>query len=373
MQKSTAIALLTTGDEIIQGDIQNTNAQNLANRLFELGFTVGNQLSVSDDEKDIINGLQFLAQSHQAIIITGGLGPTADDRTRYALARFLNRDLQLHEPSMQQLRERFARYQVVLTDNNQQQALFPGDAVIFPNANGSAPGCMAKHAGQLFFMLPGPPRECLPMFEEFVLPMLNQQLLKRSQDCLKWQVLGISESLLAQGFEECVKPFACRTGYRVHYPYVEVKLYLDNQHDRSHIQEITQQFFNQYAYFPEQKTASDCLLEYLIEHQCSLSLRDLATKGLLAQRLLNVRSHHLLEFYAPNTAGHHIIITGLETYWDQSIREGNLEFTVEHFFKNTPLNHTQHHIPYRQQPILLYVVELICQQVLDNFRVACEN
>ena len=97
------IGFLATGDELTTGDILNTNGQTIARILFEKGFELGSHVIAPDEESSIVNAIKFLLQNHSIIIITGGLGPTSDDRTRYALAKALNKHLIFHMPSWEKL------------------------------------------------------------------------------------------------------------------------------------------------------------------------------------------------------------------------------------------------------------------------------
>ena len=137
-----SVALLATGDEIINGDILNSNAQEIAQKLVEHGIQVGMHLTVGDNSAEIRAAISFLLQHHRALIITGGLGPTTDDLTRYALAEVLNRELLFDEPTWQRIVDPLNKLgYTVPPENNRQQALFPEHAVIIPNVHGTAAGC----------------------------------------------------------------------------------------------------------------------------------------------------------------------------------------------------------------------------------------
>ena len=128
------VALLATGDEIIHGDTLNTNSFHLAQILSSEGLSLGLQLVCSDKESEINDCLHFLATQHDLIIITGGLGPTSDDRTRFALAHFLNTDLSNSQLLLEHIKNRLKLSPDKLNPGNKQQALFP--------------------AGRLFFLIP---------------------------------------------------------------------------------------------------------------------------------------------------------------------------------------------------------------------------
>lgn len=241
------IALLATGNEITEGDILNTDGQLIAQILTANGFHIGLHVVAPDDDEDIKKALEFLLAEHQAVIMTGGLGPTSDDRTRNALSTVSERELEFDETSWQQICERVQkRLGREPHPSNRQQALFPKDATIIPNPNGTAAGCWLKHENKMIFMLPGPPKECLPMFETAVLPQLLQ--LKSPQKKIKytWKLKDAVESEIAALIDEAVKNYPVQTGYRADSPYLEVKIYLSDESAKDELLEIIHKIISPY-------------------------------------------------------------------------------------------------------------------------------
>ena len=149
----SSIAFLATGDEIVVGDILNTNAQSMAQTLFHEQMHVTEHRIVRDDEAHITQTILSLLENNDALIITGGLGPTTDDRTRFALAKALQKPLELHEDIWQAIINHLAkRYGLTnIPISNQQQALFPSDAQILENPNGTAAGCYCRVNNKFIF------------------------------------------------------------------------------------------------------------------------------------------------------------------------------------------------------------------------------
>lgn len=164
---SNKIALLATGDEISNGDILNSNAQIIAQTLTKHGMRIGMHMTVVDNTPEIVQALTFLLQTHRAVIMTGGLGPTSDDLTRYALSEVVGQPLVFDEATWNAICDRFKLlgYAGEPPAGNHQQALFPKGATIITNPNGTAAGCAVQYREQFIFMLPGPPFECLPMVD----------------------------------------------------------------------------------------------------------------------------------------------------------------------------------------------------------------
>jgi nicotinamide-nucleotide amidase len=219
------IGLLATGNELTEGDILNTNGQAIAQTLAEQGLAIGLHVIASDVEQDIIDALSFLLQSHSVVIITGGLGPTSDDRTRYALSKVIAQELILDGPTWENISARLIRRGFNVHPANRQQALFPKGAQIIPNANGTAAACYVTYQNKIIYMLPGPPSECLPMFQEFVLPALRAYAPAEAKMKLTWCLTGAIESEVAAQIDAAVKPYPVTTGYRAASPHLEIKIY----------------------------------------------------------------------------------------------------------------------------------------------------
>lgn len=224
---TSRIAFLATGNELTEGDIVNTNSQIMAKALAEQSFNLGFHMMVSDEEADIKEGLTFLLEHHSVVIITGGLGPTSDDRTRYALSAVLKRELIFDDGSWQSICERHQkRFGHDPHPANRQQALFPKNAEILYNENGSAPGCKVVDNNKIIYMLPGPPRECIAMFNELVLPDLLSKATHSKRIKLSWMLESAIEAEIAALVDEAIKNYpATTTGYRAASPYLEVKIY----------------------------------------------------------------------------------------------------------------------------------------------------
>ena len=315
------IGFIITGDEIINGEITNTNSQYMAEKLFELGFTIGNHITTTDHQADIIAGLRFLLNTHKVVIMSGGLGPTTDDRTRFALAEALGTTLEFHQPSWEALSARLQRFQVPVTENNRQQALFPAGSTVIPNDTGTAAGCFLKTAHeQLIFLLPGPPSENRPMFADFVIPTLKSSLQPRTALFYKWRLFGVGEGAIAEKLEQLVAGFPCQTGYRAHRPYVDFKLYVFDHAVAEKLCHPIEELLAPYIVCPVEKTASECLREDLQNRSGFVAIDDQVTGGLLQAALLRPETIGKVGFCGDpisNRPRPHIYlqINGLQAYW----------------------------------------------------------
>ncbi len=157
--------LIAVGTEILLGNIANTDAQILSEKLAELGIDVLYHTVVGDNPKRLREALELARTRADVIITTGGLGPTYDDLTKQTICETFGRKNILHPEIEAQLRAFFERRGRPMTENNLQQAYLPENCTVFENHNGTAPGCAFCENGVHVLMLPGPPHECKLMFE----------------------------------------------------------------------------------------------------------------------------------------------------------------------------------------------------------------
>ncbi|BAM01399.1 MULTISPECIES: CinA family nicotinamide mononucleotide deamidase-related protein [Caldilinea] len=171
-----AAEIITSGTEILLGDIVDTNAVWIAQQLREAGVNLYYKTTVGDNEARLRSVIELGMTRSDVIIITGGLGPTVDDVTRQAVANATRRPLVLHEGALATLKERFARFGVTMTENNLQQAMIPEGAILIENPVGTAPGFIVETERCAVIALPGVPREMKAMMTASVLPYLRARM-----------------------------------------------------------------------------------------------------------------------------------------------------------------------------------------------------
>ena len=169
---SHTVEILSVGTELLLGSIVNSDAQALSRELSALGLNVLYHSVVGDNPGRLKSAVELARSRADVIVTTGGLGPTCDDLTKQTLAGCFGRELVFHSECAQAIRDFFARMGREMTENNLQQAYLPAGCHILDNAWGTAPGCAFEAEGTYVVMLPGPPRECLPMFRERAVPWL---------------------------------------------------------------------------------------------------------------------------------------------------------------------------------------------------------
>lgn len=168
--------IMAVGTELLLGDILNTNAQFLAQELAALGIDVHYQTVVGDNPKRLEDTIFHAFSRADLIITTGGLGPTEDDLTKETAAKYFGEELVLDERALGRIKKYFDRTGRTMTQNNVKQAMVPANhCTVLYNDNGTAPGIIIEKNGKIIVMLPGPPRETVPMFENQVKPYLAKK------------------------------------------------------------------------------------------------------------------------------------------------------------------------------------------------------
>jgi nicotinamide-nucleotide amidase len=192
--KAITAQILTIGDELLRGDLVDTNAAWLAARLGQEGLEVVRIVSVGDGREAIMEAVRDASASAGTVVTSGGLGPTADDRTTDAVARVVGKPLIRNEAALTALQERFAAIGRQPTPNNEKQAFFPEDAVPLPNRWGTAPGFRLAIDGAMVYCLPGVPRELKGIFDESIAPHLRERVGCRPAVIRTLKIFGLGES-----------------------------------------------------------------------------------------------------------------------------------------------------------------------------------
>ncbi len=166
------VEIIAVGTEILLGNIVNTNAAYLAEKCAGLGLSCYHQDVVGDNEERLSETIRLALTRADIILLSGGLGPTQDDLTKEAAAKVMGKELYLHEPSKEAIRQFFAERNMEITENNWKQAMVPEGCIVVENPGGTAPGIIIAENGKHVVLMPGPPGELIPMFERSIMPYL---------------------------------------------------------------------------------------------------------------------------------------------------------------------------------------------------------
>ncbi len=225
--------ILGVGTELTTGQIVNKNGATISEMLLPFGVITTAHLVVPDDRNLILNTLEFAAAHADLIFVTGGLGPTSDDFTRDLISEWAKKPLVFDETSWQHVQQRLTSRGFTVKDLQKQQCYFPETAKILKNTNGTANGfqitVQTAHGPKEVFALPGPPREIESIWTDYIHQWLTANTQHIDKKITKsWDTMGQGESDVAVTVEDIIKQHGAgidlEIGYRVHLPYVEVKI-----------------------------------------------------------------------------------------------------------------------------------------------------
>jgi nicotinamide-nucleotide amidase len=286
------IAVLTIGDELLNGEMADTNTAAIARILGAHGYLLRESLTVGDVETDIVEILQDLAKKRDVVIVTGGLGPTADDLTARAAARAFGRRLILNEEALARIREHFSRHGRQMPPRNEKQALLPQKVTILPNREGTAPGFLLHHQGRDLFFLPGVPVEMTAMLEASILP----RLMDRSRGGFPGQerilkVFGLAEPKIEELLTAAPLPSGVRLAFGVEFPLVHVKLRAAGEGaesllDRAELE--ARKTLENFVVAVGGQTLAENVVRMFIAAEKTLSLAESCTGGLIAKLLTDI-------------------------------------------------------------------------------------
>lgn len=287
--------IIAIGSELLTPFHTDTNSLWLTEKLNAIGIDVKLKTIVGDDELRLEEAIKDALRRSQVIISTGGLGPTEDDITRKVFSRVLKRPLIFHQYLLDNIRKMFESRGMTMAPNNERQALILRDATILKNARGTAPGMMVIDADRYVAILPGPPREMKPMFEEQVLPQLQKlsQGLRMRRKVLKVSGMGESavDDLIAPIYTKYKNPVTT-----ILFTNTEIQIHLtasaqtDEEADRL-LQELSEQLeeklgFNVFAVQGE--SLEEVVARWLTVKKFTIATAESCTGGLVATRLTNI-------------------------------------------------------------------------------------
>ncbi len=196
--------LICVGTELLMGQVLNTNAHFIAKELAPSGVDMYHQIVVGDNPKRLTEAIDTALSRADVVLLSGGLGPTDDDLTKETVAKALGKELVLFDDEWEKLVSWFTSKGRSIAPNNKKQAMFPRDAIILDNPNGTAPGCIMEADGKAAILMPGPPRELQPMFLNHVLPYLLNKSGHRLYS-REIRIFGMGESDVTYRLDDLIK------------------------------------------------------------------------------------------------------------------------------------------------------------------------
>jgi len=284
------VAVLSTGTELTRGELLNTNARWLADALTELGFDVAELETVGDDRESLRDALVRLGAAHDAVVCTGGLGPTTDDLTTSVVGEVLGVPLVRDADSFETIRAMLERAGRTMAESNAKQADFPRGARVLPNHRGTAPGFSVTLGRALAFFLPGVPSEMEPMFEASVAPELRA-LPRRATHQIRLKTFGLAESAINDRLRGIEAARGVTLGYRASLPEIEVKILASGEGARERAVEAAgavRALLGDAVYGEGATSFPAAILAELEARGATLALAESCTGGLIAELLTRV-------------------------------------------------------------------------------------
>lgn len=289
------VEFICVGTEILLGNIVNTNAAYLAEKCAGLGLSCYFQTVVGDNEERLTMVLKTAMERSDIVILSGGLGPTEDDLTKEVAAKVCGKQLVLHEPSKKAIKKYFEEKGIEPTDNNWKQAMLPEGCIVMDNHNGTAPGVIMETKEAKVILLPGPPGELCPMFEESVEPYLTK-LTSRVICSQTVKICGVGESraetmvkdLIDTQTNPTIATYA-KTG-EVH---IRVTAAAEDKKAamkliKPVVKELKNRFGNSIYSTEQDVTLEKAVVDLLQANDLTVTCVESCTGGLLSARLINV-------------------------------------------------------------------------------------
>lgn len=286
--------ILSIGDELLIGQVLNTNASYLGAQLSLLGITVRRVTTVGDRIEELLDAFTRAWQEHDVIITTGGLGPTHDDITREAVCRFFDTSLVEDAGVLADVKVFFAQLERPLTEANRSQAMVPEAARIMHNENGTAPGYHFQQGNKHFFVTPGVPYEMQGMTTQYILPELSK-MLRSARATLTVLTASIPESSLSellQGIESLcgncsVAYLPSPLGVRVRLTAIaEEQTVAESQ--LSELHDFLLSRAQEYVFGYSEQTLEEVVGELLTTSNATVAVAESCTGGLITDRITNV-------------------------------------------------------------------------------------
>jgi nicotinamide-nucleotide amidase len=284
--------IITIGNELLSGNVLNTNTYYLTKRLSEIGIEVLYHTSVKDDAqmlKDVVNiGLNRA----DLLIFTGGLGPTYDDLSKEVISNSLGLNLTLNEECKKTIEDYFRKLNREMTPNNIKQAYIPEGAKYIPNEVGTAPGIFIEWKGKVIVMLPGPPKEMQLMFDKYVVPFIKQDFVIIEKTI---KTIDIGEAQVESTIQDIIK--SNKDVYIATYAkdgIVDIKIVAKGR-DKNSIDEILNDAINKiknriadYIYSYEDETIEEVVFKILKKNKIKVAFCESCTGGLISSKFTRI-------------------------------------------------------------------------------------
>lgn len=290
------VEIICVGTEILLGNIVNTNAAYLAEKCASAGLSCYYQSVVGDNEERLAWALNCAMERSDIVILSGGLGPTQDDLTKETAAGVCGKKLILDENSKKRIEKYFAGRDKKPTKNNWKQAMIPEGAIVLENNNGTAPGVIIETKSAKVILLPGPPNELIPMFEESVAPYL-EKLTAGVIESQTVKICGVAESQVETMVKDLIDVQTnptIATYAKVGEVHIRVTASAEGHKEaRKLLKPVVKELKSRFGYdiysTEEETTLEKAVVDLLIANNLTVSCAESCTGGMVSARLINVQ------------------------------------------------------------------------------------
>jgi nicotinamide-nucleotide amidase len=284
------VNLLLTGNELMAGDIVDSNSALIAQRFAARGWSIREKRTIGDDLELLIHSLRELARDADVLLVNGGLGPTVDDLTAEALAAAARLPLQENPRALAHIESWCRRLNMPLSAANRKQAILPYGCGVIPNTVGTAVGFELVLEGCRVLCTPGVPRELERMLDDCILPALGEQFGAGTLRVHKTATFGIGESALQQRISDCVPdwPASVDLGFRASFPLLELKLATRDAEGEAALERLLPVIEPLLAEFRIERTLPNTVVQLLGGHGRKLTVAESCTGGLIASLLTQI-------------------------------------------------------------------------------------
>lgn len=288
--------IITIGDELLIGQVIDTNSAWIAEQLNLYGVEIYQITSVHDEQKQILEALLKAEQSADIIILTGGLGPTKDDITKNVLCKYFNTKLVFHKPAFEQIKERFKNRNISINKLNKDQAFVPESCTVLLNKAGTAPGMWFKKGSKIYISIPGVPFEMKYLMEHEILPRIKDLGAGRAIYHKTINTHGLPESILAKTIEdwETALPVNIKLAYLPNPMAVRLRLSVTGANLNILKQQVEEEIEKLKKIIPENiygfdnETLAEVTGRLLVSNSASLALAESCTGGFISHLITSV-------------------------------------------------------------------------------------
>lgn len=291
------IGIMTIGNELTSGRVMDANAAVIARHFVWQGWRVTATVSVPDDTEAIRRAMDYLLPQTEAVVVTGGLGPTADDITTEAIGEIFHLPLYTDEAVLTHIKNLFSTYRLKWTENNAKQAVFPRGAVIIPNPTGTAPGFAIRTGGKIIAVIPGVPAEMARMLTEGVIPLLRREFPDNARHVAvkTFKTFGLSEAAVDETLAALeLAQTAIDVGFYPNFPENHIVLCAvgdDKTTVEARLNTAADQVFEllkNHIFAQDDETLEGVVARLLTAKGLTLAVAESCTGGLITDRLTDV-------------------------------------------------------------------------------------